>query len=48
MGAGALTSVLHALLLSWPEEQSLGSLIDDDAQWLALLSLVATRFLQKV
>ena len=41
-----LTGVLHALLLSWPDDRSLASLIDDDAQWLALLTLVAARFLR--
>jgi hypothetical protein len=47
IGDAAQSSVLHALLAHWPEDRPLSQLVDDDAQWVALLTLIAARFLRQ-
>jgi hypothetical protein len=47
IGDATTSTVLHALLAHWPDEKPLSLLVDDDSQWVALLTLVAARFLRQ-
>jgi hypothetical protein len=47
IGDATISTVLHALLAHWPDEKPLSLLVDDDSQWVALLTLVAARFLRQ-